>query len=53
MAEALIGEELEYRPELLEAIAKSMPSEVNLSLRGLLSNTDFRNFFPNAKRVSV
>jgi hypothetical protein len=50
-AESLIGEEVEHRPDLLKAVAASMPAAVQLSLRQLLGTKDFREFYPNAARV--
>jgi hypothetical protein len=52
-AESLIGEEVEHRPTLLKSIAASMPAQVKLSLRQLLGNKDFRDFYPNATQISI
>jgi hypothetical protein len=52
-AESLIGEEIEHRPELLNAVAASMPASVKASLRQLLDNKEFRDFYPNAAGVSI
>jgi hypothetical protein len=52
-AESLIGEEVEHRPGLLKSIAASMPAQVKLSLRQLLGNKDFRDFYPNATQISI
>jgi len=52
-AESLIGEEVEHRPELLKSVAASMPAAVKLSLRQLLGNKEFRDFYPNAAGVAV
>src|SRR5262245_39638287 len=46
-AKSLIGEEVEHRPTLLKSIATSMPAKVKLSLRQLLGNKDFRDFYPS------
>lgn len=50
-AESLIGEEVEHRPALLKSIAASMPGEVRMALRQLLSNKDFRDFYPSATSI--
>jgi hypothetical protein len=52
-AEALIGEEVEHRPGLLKSMAGSMPAAVKLSLRQLLGNKGFRDFYPKAAGISV
>jgi len=52
-AESLLGEEVEHQPVLLKSVAAHMPPTVKLSLRQLLGNKDFRDFHPNATRISV
>jgi hypothetical protein len=52
-AESLIGEEVEHRPELLTSVAGSMSAQVKLALRRLLGDKDFRDFYPNATRISI
>ncbi len=52
-AQTLIGEEVDNRPALLTLIAASMPAQVKLSLRQLLDDKAFREFYPNAANISV
>lgn len=52
-AEALMAEEVEHRPELLQATVRTMPAEVKMSLRQLLNRKDLQDIFPNASRVRV
>jgi hypothetical protein len=48
-AEALIGEEVEHRPGLLRKVARKLSPTIQASLRQLLTQPEFAEFFPNAK----
>jgi hypothetical protein len=52
-AEALVGLEVDKRPELLQKVASQMPESVRKALRELLAKKDFQDFYPGACRITV
>jgi hypothetical protein len=52
-AEALVGLEVDRRPELLQRVASTMPESVRKALRELLADKDLQDFYPGACSITV
>jgi hypothetical protein len=52
-AEALLGEAVEFMPDVLERTANSMPATIRLTLRGIIGRPDFRAFYPKSDSIKV
>lgn len=52
-AESLIGVEVHFRPNQLEAAAARMPEHIRSALRRTLANRDFQGFYPNASKIKI
>jgi hypothetical protein len=50
-AETLVGEEIEYRPDLLVEMASDMSDEIKKILQAILGRPGFQSFYPAARHL--
>jgi hypothetical protein len=52
-AEALLGEAVEFMPDVLERTAHALPATIRLTLRSIIGRPDFRTFYPRSNSIRV